>query len=114
MALVVKHAKNSGVADSGDASLVQPSDWNANHTLTGTETMVENTDIGRDPNQIPLNGFLGNMAFQNAEGLVVRPQSSAVPAGIGDMVFQLTSDTSLVIKVKGSDGTVRSTTLTLA
>lgn len=31
-----------------------------------------------------------------------------------DMTFKLTSDTQLKIKVKGSDGTVRSTTLTLA
>jgi hypothetical protein len=30
------------------------------------------------------------------------------------MVFQLTSDTSLEIKVRGSDGTVRSVALTLA
>ena len=31
----IKHLKTSVVADSGDASLVQPSDWNADHTLTG-------------------------------------------------------------------------------
>jgi hypothetical protein len=36
MAITVKHSKNSTVADAGDATLVQPSDWNADHTLTGT------------------------------------------------------------------------------
>ena len=36
MAITVKHSKTSSVADAGDATLVQPSDWNADHTLTGT------------------------------------------------------------------------------
>jgi len=70
--------------------------------------------IGTAPNQIPLNQFLGRMAYQSPENVVIRPRASVTPAGAGDMAFQLTSDTSLVIKVKGSDGTVRSTTLTLA
>jgi hypothetical protein len=43
-----------------------------------------------------------------------RPATSATPAANGDMVFELTSNTSLKIKVKGSDGVVRSTTLTLS
>ena len=46
--------------------------------------------------------------------LVLRPAASVTPANNGDMMFQLTSDTSLVVKVKGSDGVVRSATLTLA
>lgn len=75
---------------------------------------VVQTDIGTAPNEIPLNQYLGEMAYMNAESVVIQPQASAVPNGIGDMVFQLTSDTSLEIKVKGSDGTVRSVTLTLA
>lgn len=76
--------------------------------------VVTQVDVGTDPNQAPLSGMLGRMAFQNPEGVVLRPQASMEPSGIGEMVFQLTSNTSLVIKVKGSDGTVRSSTLTLA
>lgn len=72
------------------------------------------TDIGTDPNQIPLNQFLGTMAYQDKESFVIVPVASVVPAIIGEMVFQLTNDTTLVIKVKGSDGVVRSNTLTLA
>lgn len=49
-----------------------------------------------------------------APGITLIPPASATPENNGDLVFQLTSNTSLVIKVKGSDGTVRSTTLTLA
>jgi hypothetical protein len=50
----------------------------------------------------------------NSNAVVINPVASAAPVGIGDMVFQLTDDTTLVVKVKGSDGTVRSATLTLA
>lgn len=70
--------------------------------------------IGQGANQVPLNGMLGTMAFQSAKGVVVQPQATVVPAMPGDMVFQLTSDTSLTIKVKGSDSVIRSVVLTLA
>ena len=70
--------------------------------------------IGTAPNQIPTNGQLGKMAFQDPQQVVLKPQASVTPVGIGDMVFQLTNDTTLVVKVKGSDGTVRSSTLTLS
>jgi len=76
--------------------------------------LVSQADIGTASNEIPLNQYLGEMAYMNAESVVIQPQASVTPNGIGDMVFQLTSDTSLEIKVKGSDGTVRSVTLTLA
>lgn len=34
MTVSLKHTKTSSVADSGDTTLVQPSDWNAEHALT--------------------------------------------------------------------------------
>lgn len=46
--------------------------------------------------------------------IVFAPAGSATPAENGYATFELTSDTQLKIKVKGSDGTVRSVTLTLA
>ena len=50
----------------------------------------------------------------NRESVVIKPKSTVSPLGIGEMCFQLTSNTALTIKVKGSDGTVRSVALTLA
>jgi hypothetical protein len=90
-----------------------------NIAATGTITqagtpMVVQTDIGTGPNEIPLNQYLGEMAYMNTNAVVIQPQASATPNSIGDMTFQLTNDTTLVVKVKGSDGTVRSATLTLA
>lgn len=89
--------------------------------------------VGREPNQVPTNGMLGTAAFVNKEELpastaqqaalalkadksatVLIPATTATPAANGDMVFELTSNTSLTVKVKGSDGTVRSVVLTLA
>jgi hypothetical protein len=75
---------------------------------------VSQADIGTAPNEIPLNQYLGNLSFQNSNAVVLNPVALAIPVGLGDMVFQLTNDTTLVVKVKGSDGTVRSATLTLA
>jgi len=41
MAITVKHNKVSTIPDTTDTSLVRPSDWNADHTLTGIGTMAE-------------------------------------------------------------------------
>jgi hypothetical protein len=42
------------------------------------------------------------------------PKATQVPLANGELVFELTSNTALKIKVMGSDGVVRSATLTLA
>lgn len=42
------------------------------------------------------------------------PGASVTPVDNGDVVFELTNNTTLTIKAKGSDGTVRSVALTLA
>ena len=43
---------------------------NASGTVGGTLfPVVTQTDIGTDPNQVPLNGFLGTMAFQDSAGV---------------------------------------------
>jgi hypothetical protein len=41
MALSITHQYVSAIADAGDSSVVQPSDWNAAHTLSGLGTGVE-------------------------------------------------------------------------
>jgi hypothetical protein len=51
--------------------------------------------------------------FENGPPVLTAP-ASATPALNRDVVFELASNTSLVVKVKGTDGTVRSATITLA
>jgi hypothetical protein len=78
-----------------------------------TEAMVEvacfdeagNFGVGTgDPDY--LAHFAGEIGFA--------PGSSVTPVSNGDVVFELTSNTTLTIKAKGSDGVVRSGTVTLA
>ncbi len=66
MTLTVKHAFVSAKADGGDTSVVRPSDWNANHTFTGTLD--------------PVNGGTGSSA--------VMTQGSVVFAGPGGAYAQ--------------------------
>lgn len=52
--------------------------------------------------------------FQVDGGVRFRPAASATPITNGDLIFEATSNTSLKLKLKGTDGTVRAVTLTLA
>lgn len=45
--------------------------------------------------------------------LTIVPGSSVTPVSNGDLVVEATSNTSVTIKLKGTDGTVRSVSLTL-
>src|SRR6266705_798344 len=45
MALTVTHTKVSAIPDVGNAALVEPSDWNASHTISGTSDVVVNTTV---------------------------------------------------------------------
>lgn len=59
---------------------------------------------------------VGQVLF-NVDGsgnVTLTPAASATPAVNGQMTFQLTSNTQLTLKVKGSDGVVRSANLTLS
>jgi hypothetical protein len=98
----------------GTVGATTPNTGNFTVLTENASPVVVQTDIGTAPNEIPLNQYLGEMAYMNSDQVVINPVASATPVGIGDMVFQLTNDTTLVVKVKGSDGTVRSATLTLA
>ena len=47
-------------------------------------------------------------------GLTWQPRASVTPLTNGDLTVEATSDTTLTFKYKGSDGTVRTGTLTLS
>ena len=89
MTVSLKHAFTSNVADSGDATLVQPSNWNAEHNLTanansllgtvtaGSVTEISCTSAGRDllddadaSAQRTTLG-LGSIATQNANNVTI-------------------------------------------
>lgn len=61
---------------------------------------------------------LGTTSVRWKQGFIndlrLKPSASVTPAVNGELAFELTNDTTLKFKVKGSDGVVRSATLTLA
>jgi hypothetical protein len=81
MAITVKHTKVSTVPDTADTSLVRPSDWNADHTLTGLGTAAE-LDAG----------VANGVATLDAGGTV---PISQIPASIiGGLIYQGTWNAS--------------------
>jgi len=70
MAITVKHSKTSLIADAGDATLVQPSDWNSDHTLTGLGTMAE-----QNANAVAITG--GTMSGVTVTGYIPTTQKAA-------------------------------------
>ena len=60
------------------------------------------------------NGTAGTFRDLRARSVIQQPPASITPSSNGDLVFEATSNTSLTVKLKGTDGTVRSVVLTLA
>jgi hypothetical protein len=49
-----------------------------------------------------------------ASNLLISPGSSVIPKLSGQLAFEVTNNTTLTLKVKGTDGVVRSATLNLS
>jgi len=60
------------------------------------------------------NGTVGQRRDLRLRDITLAPSASLTPAANGDLMIEATSNTSITIKLKGSDGTVRSTVLTLS
>jgi len=56
----------------------------------------------------------GNLAALQVSDLYLKPNASITPSANDTVVFEKTSNTQLTVKMKGSDGTVRSIVLTLS
>jgi hypothetical protein len=81
MAITVKHSKVSTIPDGDDSSLIRPSDWNDDHTLTGT-VPVANGGTGAST----LTGYV------KGNGTSAMTASATVPStditGLGTMSAQ--------------------------
>lgn len=98
MTISLKHAFTSSVADSGDTTLVQPSNWNAEHTLS----LAQGNILGR------VTGA-GNGAVQEIPVGFDTSGHMTLPAGSASAApFNLTSGTNLTSAAAGAveyDGT---------
>lgn len=93
--------------DANGSGLLKVAEYNL-----GRLPIVTQADIGSSPNQLSLNSALGALAFCD-ELPRIRP-SGSTPLSNLDINFEYVSDTSVKIRMRGADGTVRSSTLTLA
>jgi len=93
--------------------------------ITGTNTGDQTSIVGITGTLAQLNVAVTDADLVSLAGTetltnktltspVINPAASSTPAANGNMTFELTSDTSLTLKVKGSDGVVRSSVLTLS
>ena len=74
MAITVKHKFVSAIPDAGDTTIVQPSNWNDTHELTGLGTMAE-----QDANAVAITG--GTISGVAVTGYV--PTTETITAGTG-------------------------------
>ena len=99
MAITVKHKFVSAIPDAGDPTIVQPSNWNDDHQLTGT-IPVENGGTGAST----LTGYV------KGNGTSAMTASATVPStditGLGTMSAQNANNVAV------TGGTVSGTTLT--
>lgn len=100
MTVSLKHAFTSGKSDGGDNTLVQPSNWNAEHTLT----LANNTVLGRNAGTDGAAQELTGSDLRTLTGLATTdsPQFTAINVGHA-------SDTTIarvsagVVSVEGSN-----------
>jgi hypothetical protein len=85
--MAITHTKVSGVADSGDADLVQSTDWNASHTVT----TITATDITADS-----IGFGGSTMTAYDEGTFTPTLTWGTP---GDEVIAYTTQSGIYTRI---------------
>ncbi len=105
MPITVKHTKVSAIPDAGDANLVQPSDWNADHALTGLGTMAEQDAnavaiTGGTMSGVAITGYIPSTEKGTANGVATLDAGGKVPvselpaAVLGALNYQGTWDAS--------------------
>jgi len=111
MPITVKHSKVSTIPDDADTSLVRPSDWNADHTLTGLGTMAEQNANAVAITGGTITGVTGLVTSVTGTAPVVSSGGNtpaiSMPAATGSVNGYLTSADWTTFNGKGS-GTVTS------
>ena len=88
MAITVKHTKVSTIPDAGDASLIEPSDWNADHQLVGT-VPVANGGTGAST----LTGYVKGTGTSAMTAATTIPNTDVT--GLGTMSTQNSNNISV-------------------
>lgn len=114
MAITVKHSKVSTIPDEADTSLVRPSDWNADHVLTGTIPVV-NGGTGQTTANLAFNALAPSQTGNTGKYLTTDGTDTSWSTNPLGTVTSITAGTGLTGGTITTSGTIAidSTVVTL-
>jgi hypothetical protein len=105
MAITVKHLKVSAIPDEADTSLVRPSDWNADHVLTGTIPIV-NGGTGQTSANLAFNALAPSQTGNSGKYLTTDGTDTSWAANPLGTVTSITAGTGLTGGTITTSGTI--------
>lgn len=84
-------------------AMLDPNSGSVQMILNDKGNLLVGSTVDNISNKLQVNGSISQF-----------PLASITPSNIGELVFEATNNTTITVKYKGSDGTVRSGTLTLS
>ena len=105
MAITVKHLKVSAIPDEADTSLVRPSDWNADHVLTGTIPIV-NGGTGQTTANLAFNALAPSQTGNTGKYLTTDGTDTSWSTNPLGTVTSITAGTGLTGGTITTSGTI--------
>ena len=105
MAITVKHSKVSTIPDEADTSLVRPSDWNADHVLTGTIPIV-NGGTGQITANLAFNALAPSQTGNSGKYLTTDGTDTSWSVNPLGTVTSITAGTGLTGGTITTSGTI--------
>ena len=104
MAITVKHSKVSTIPDDTNTDLVRPSDWNADHVLTGT-VPIANGGTGQSTANDALNTLLPDQTGNAGKVLTTDGTNTNWSTnGVGDVVGPASATDNAITRFDGTTG----------
>jgi hypothetical protein len=105
MAITVKHSKVSTIPDEADTSLVRPSDWNADHVLTGTIPVI-NGGTGQTTANLAFNALAPSQTGNTGKYLTTDGTDTSWATNPLGTVTSITAGTGLTGGTITTSGTI--------
>ena len=105
MAITVKHLKVSTIPDEADTSLVRPSDWNADHVLTGTIPII-NGGTGQTTANLAFNALAPSQTGNSGKYLTTDGTDTSWATNPLGTVTSITAGTGLTGGTITTSGTI--------